>query len=214
MTKTSFIAGAMLIYLISPSEMRSSTNCEQTFKLLGLNWRASKVLWIGEDLSGECHSSRILQVILSDSGNTTINTHLKTLHDWEWLTHGLQTEVPMVFTHHDDSWVSPDVDLEIQGPRADSTLLRSFQQHILSGGSNGYTWNRDHRLSGITKPEIKGVQMELRYYYPYGLYVGYTISDVYFFPEGGLLLVFTNHRTRAVGNDTMHGFLIFKTNPK
>ena len=46
--------------------------------------------------------------------------------------------------------------------------------------------------------------------YPEGLYVDYQISKAYYFPGSGYILVFTHQPLIASGNDTMHGFLLFK----
>ena len=209
--KISILVGTVMFLLADPVSSLSSTNCEQTFKLLGLNWRASKVFWIAEDLSGECQSSRILQVILSDSGSTTIHTYLRKLHDWNWLSGGMETEEPTLFVNEGGSWVSPGIGLRIKVPSPDSSFLQSFQRHVFDGGSNGQSWNSKLGSRGISLPKIEGIETRFVYYYPPGLYVNYTLSNAYFFPEAGFLLIFTNQQIRAVGNDTMHGFLIFKT---
>ena len=212
MNSIKFVA-IVIVLAIEPS--LASTNCEQTFRLLGLNWRASRVFWIAENLSGECYSSRILQVSLSDSGSTIAYSCLRQFDDWgpvDSAISRLYTEDPLIFDHQGGLLVEKGSGLRITTPRSDSSLLVSFEKHIIEGGSNGETWNRKLGLQGIILPHIEGMKSDLVFYYSAGLYVGYAVSSAYYFREAGYILIFTQQKWRAVGNDTMHGFLIFKVN--
>ena len=61
----------------------------------------------------------------------------------------------------------------------------------------------------IILPKIEGIKTELLFSYETGLYINYEISEVHYFPNS-YILIFTNQPSKAVGFDTMHGFLIFR----
>ncbi|OQA00291.1 MAG: hypothetical protein BWY71_00770 [Planctomycetes bacterium ADurb.Bin412] len=62
-------------------------------------------------------------------------------------------------------------------------------------------------------PGFDGLSARLVYFYPAGLYVNYEIDRVYYFPKSRYLLIFTRQPQKAVGLDTMHGFLLFRLEP-
>ena len=110
MTMNSIKAIVILLVVVSHSTL-STTNCEQTFRLLGFNWRASRVFWIAESLSGDCNSSRILQIILTDTANTTIHSYLRQLNDWQWIDSAIahvETENPVMFQSQDGLRKNPN----------------------------------------------------------------------------------------------------------
>jgi len=83
---------------------------------------------------------------------------------------------------------------------------KEFKQYTY--GAND--WNEEYGLEEVLSPEFEGIKSELVYFYPEGLYINYEISKAYYFPNSGYLLVFTHQSMLASGNDTMHGFLLFK----
>ena len=186
-----------------------STNCHQTFHFFFLSQRMP-TFWIGEDLSGECQYSKLLNISIDDSIVLFSQTQLKEYKNW-----GNFKEISSLFrifnekplTVNDNVWENKD--LKIKPPEFDSLLAEEFKEHIRQGGSNAYSWLKLKGDKGIRLPKIEGIQTKLLFSYNQGLYINYKISEVHYFPNA-FLLVFTNQPQKAVGLDTMHGFLIFK----
>lgn len=186
-----------------------STNCHQTFHFFFLSQRMS-TFWIGEDLSGECLFSKLLNISIDDSIVLFSQTELREYKNWGNIPSlsslfRIYNEKPL--TVKDNVWKNDD--LRIEPPEFDSLLAEEFNDHIRQGGSNANSWLNVKGNDGIKIPEIDGIKTELLFSYKKGLYINYEISEVHYFPND-FLLVFTNQPQKAVGLDTMHGFLIFK----
>jgi hypothetical protein len=106
-------------------------------------------------------------------------------------------------------WSIQGLPWHIEAPPMDSTLLKLFQKEYYAGRER--SWNELYGIKGISVPSTEGIDINLIYYFPEGLYVDYTISKAYYFPYPGYILVFTNQSRMASGADTMHGFLLLKT---
>ncbi len=68
----------------SPVESTSrifTTNCHQTFHFFFLS-QGSPTFWIGEDLSGECNYSRLLQIGIKNSTVSVSKSELKEYNNW------------------------------------------------------------------------------------------------------------------------------------
>jgi hypothetical protein len=196
----------------SPVEITSkvfTTNCHQTFHFFFLS-QGSPTFWIGEDLSGECQISRLLNISVNDSSGSVSQYELKEYNNWDFVE-----ESKTVFRKYEEQslklkgniWQSKD--LKISQPLYDSLLAEEFNEHIVQGGSNAYSWLKIKGKDGIILPKIEGIKTELLFSYKSGLYINYEISEVHYFPNA-YLLVFINQPRKAVGLDTMHGFFIFK----
>jgi hypothetical protein len=196
----------------SPNENTSNiytTNCHQTFHFFFLS-EGSPTFWIGEDVSGECNHSRLLQISIYDSAVSFSESELKEYDNW-----GNIPELHSLFNNYKEEplelkgnvWENED--LRISPPAYDSLLSKEFNEHILQGGSNAITWFKLKGNKGIELPDIEGIKTELLFSYKTGLYINYEISEVHYFPKR-YVVVFTHQPGKAVGLDTMHGFLIFK----
>ena len=196
----------------SPIENASkvlTTNCHQTFHFFFLS-QGSPTFWIGEDLSGECDYSRLLNISINDLSVSVSQSGLKDYNNW-----GNISEISSLFrTYEEQSLEFKDSiwqnkDFKIYTLIYDSLLAEEFTEHIRKGGSNAYSWIKIKGNDGIILPEIEGIKTELLFSYKTGLYINYEISEVHYFPNS-YILIFTKQLRKAVGLDTMHGFFIFK----
>ena len=196
----------------SPVDITSkvlTTNCHQTFHFFFLS-QGSPTFWIGEDLSGECQISRLLNISVNDTSGSVSQSELNEYNNWNFVE-----ELNTVFRKYEEQslelkgniWQFKD--LKISKPPYESLLAEEFNEHIGQGGSNAYSWLKIKGKDGIILPKIDGIKTELLFSYKSGLYINYEISEVHYFPNA-YLLVFTNQPRKAVGLDTMHGFFIFK----
>ena len=196
----------------SPVESTSrifTTNCHQTFHFFFLS-QGSPTFWIGEDLSGECNYSRLLQIGIKDSTISVSKSELKEYNNW-----GSIPELHSLFNIYkeeplksmDDVWENKNI--KILPPAFDSLLYKEFNEHIVQGGSNAISWFKLKRNKGIKLPNIEGIKTKLLFSFKTGLYINYEISEVHYFPKK-YIIVFTHQPQIAVGLDTMDGFLIFK----
>ncbi len=193
----------------SPASRVFTTNCHQTFHFFFLS-QGSPTFWIGEDLSGECHFSRLIQISVSDSAANEAKSRLKSFQDW-----GNIPEIKYLFAAYeekslelkDEIWQNKEI--KIQPPTYDSLLAEEFNEHIVNGGSNAVTWLKLKGSAGIKLPTIEGINAKFVFSYKSGLYINYDISEVHYYPNR-YMLIFTHQRQTAVGSDTMHGFLIFR----
>lgn len=181
-----------------------STYCEQTFKLFFLT-KGYKTFWIGENLSGECQTSTLLNISILDSTATLTKTSMKNYNSWNEI---------LILSDAFDTYEAPIANnLSVSEPLFDSSLAKSFSSYLLEGGNNAIKWNAINGENGIVLPIVENFEFDLLFYYDAGLYINYKISDVQYFPDADLVIVFTEQPVRAIGMDTMHGFLIFKAKP-
>jgi hypothetical protein len=181
-----------------------STYCEQTFKFFFLT-KGYKTFWIGENLSGECQTSTLLNISIFDSNATLAKTSMKNYNSWNEIK---------ILSDAFDTYEAPIANnLGVRDPLFDSTLANSLSFYLLEGGNNAIKWNAINGKSGIVLPTVENFEFDLLFYYDAGLYINYKISDVQYFPDADLAIIFTEQPVRAVGMDTMHGFLIFNAKP-
>ena len=186
-----------------------TTNCHQTFHFFFLS-QGSPTFWIGEDLSGECEGSKLINISIKDSIVSYSESELKEYKDW-----GCIPELSSIFRKYEEQplelkgniWENES--LEISPPDYDSVLAEEFNEHILHGGSSAYSWFNLKGNNGIILPKIERRNTRLLFSYKPGLYINYQISEVHYFPDN-YLIVFTKQPLKADGLDTMDGFLIFK----
>lgn len=196
----------------SPNDNTSNiftTNCHQTFHFFFFS-QGSPTFWIGEDLSGECDYSRLLQISINESTISVSESELKEYNNWGNILElhslfNIYKEEPLVLKGN----VWENKDLQISPPVFDSLLYKEFNEHIIQGGSNAISWFKLKGNQGIKLPNIEAIKTELLFTYKTGLYINYEISNVYYFPNR-YIVIFTHQPQKAVGLDTMHGFLIFK----
>lgn len=195
------------------SPVFATTGCEQKYRLFALSEQPEPVLWIGEDVGGECSYSRLLLVTLGKSGVTVTAINVDRYGDWAWAQGAvkhLRVDVPVQLTREKSALtIAPSACL-VKAPAHSSKLAAAFLDHVAKGGYNGESWNREHGAKGIVLPVLQGFTGELVYDDPGGFYVNYRLGSAYYFPRTGYLLVFTKQDQKAEGDDGMNGFMIFK----
>ncbi|KPJ59667.1 MAG: hypothetical protein AMJ46_09945 [Latescibacteria bacterium DG_63] len=218
--------------LLAASESSlATTNCQQSFTFLGKSPGTGEsaignpVFWVLEDISGECEATHLIQIAISERGPICVSSNVKKYKDWAWLKEGighLQTEAPIELEDHDGTWRCAGVSWTVRTQHSRESrdeLNDEFAQHVNSVYERNevYERNRLFGLAGVGQPMFGGITHKppysfpkLLYAYPGGLYFNYEISKAYYFPGSGYLLVFTHQPMLATGNDTMHGFLLFR----
>ncbi len=199
---------------LSISGVPKTTFCEQEFLFFFKTRYDEHTLWIGENRYGECGRSNLWQVFVpNDSLVIAKKTEMKRFNDWMWaekLQLTLEEEKPLRLTDEDDKGCGfKDLGIRVNNPKLNEKLedlfMRDFAQDC------ALQWTQATGRDGMDLPELKGLNGKLLYYYPMGLYFNYKITEAYLFPVSKLLLVFTRNPRRCVGGDTMHGFLVFRT---
>lgn len=211
--KTRIIALLLVSIAITYTPMAfSTTNCEQTFTFFGVTWdiyNQNKItFWVGEDVSGECMGSHLIQVTVSDTTSCIHTAYNVNYANWDWLRHGFSNLSGLTLeklSNKEGSWSDSAGSLRISAPPSDTLEIRKIYQ-----SSYEAQWTARHGIEAIKLPQIQEVLTKLIYYYPVGLYVDYKISDAYYIPSQKLLIVFTHQPHLAAGFDSMHGFLIFR----
>jgi len=194
----------------------ASTQCEQRFQFFFKTYGLNGTFWIGEDLTGECHFSRLLQLTPGEKTATLVTADLTKFGAWDWVeaaAEHLRIEKTEPWKEAEGSWRSADGKIQVTAPPPDAAQRKRFEEHIRQGGDNGCTWNQKYGPAGVVLPGFDGLSARLVYFYPAGLYVNYEIDRVYYFPKSRYLLIFTRQPQKAVGLDTMHGFLLFRLEP-
>lgn len=205
--KTRIIALLLVSIAITYTPMAfSTTNCEQTFTFFGATsdgFNYNKItFWVGEDVSGECLWSHLIQVTILDT------TFIVKYAEWDWLKQEFNNFGGLPFEKlrsKEGIWSDSAGSFRISAPAPDSVEIRKIYQ-----SSYEAQWTARHGMDTIKLPQIQEVLTKLVYYYPVGLYVDYKISDAYYIPSQKLLIIFTHQPHLAAGFDSMHGFLIFR----
>lgn len=208
-------AVVLVIFSLGVYRLSATTNCEQTFHFRAMTGYDPAVFWLTEDIGGECLQSRLLQLAVRDSTVMVLGSDLKEFQNWAWLEEGmthLNRHTPVEFSGGEGRWQNWEKRLIVQTPAKDPQFAAAFDAHMAAGGRNGASWNQSQGEAGRKLPVIRGGGAKLLYYHPQGLYVNYDIDQIYYFDRLQLLLVLTRHEYRAMGLDTMHGFMILKLN--
>ena len=181
-----------------------STNCVQTFEFIGSTISNSGVptLWILEHVSGECHSSKLIQISLVDTiisySESNFAKHQETSSFKKSFAEFEQ--LPQFELAHTNGWFNyiQRGRFSLKEPVDDTTLLAKY----FIDGIRKYP-------HPVIDPLFKGVKSKYLYSYTPGLYIGYKINKAIFLPTKSIVIVFTNHSLFASGGDTMNGFIIY-----
>ena len=211
---------AMMMCMCLGGDIGATTDCEQTIDLLGVTGTGTNgpyVFWVAEDLSGECHESRLIQVVVQKEQAGLITSSLKGYQDWGCFKEALALlEGPkrVSLKSHDSIWQDKDARLKLVAPAPNEDLLKRYRKEAESWCSSGWEWNKRMGMEGITCPLVAGMDLELLYAYRRGLYINYQVKQAFYYPDRALLFVQTEQAEKAVGMDTMHGFLVFRVWPR
>jgi hypothetical protein len=205
------------IFILAVSDLFGTTVCEQKFELLGLDTAKTKMLYITETLSGECYHVKLF--CLEVSRNSVIERVQKykvddTLEKTQEQVKqqivekiSLTAEKPVEFSYQDSVWQNPLFDWQI---KKSITPAHLFDRMSNTKFMVGFLWNRENKERGILAPVFINNKALLLYYHPAGLYIDYEIERIYYFVRSHYILIFTHQERKAVGLDTMHGFILYK----
>jgi hypothetical protein len=198
----------------------ATSSCEQTLKLLGVTgarFVGDCVFWVAEDLSGECHESRLIQLAVQKGQARLIKSPLKSFQGWGGLSEAVALlegpkVVPLkkqgVYWQDNDGWIKLAV------PTPNQPLHERYLEAAQSWCSSAREWNTRMGHQGIICPSVDGMRVELLHAYASGYYVNYCVKKAFYYPGRSLLFVQTEQTQKAVGMDTMHGFLVFRLWPE
>lgn len=211
---------AMMACVCFPGVGKATTDCVQTFKLLGVSGgRASEpcVFWVAEDLAGECHQSRLIQVVVQKTQAGLIKSTLDRYQDWGWWREAvglLEGPKGVALKKQGSFWQDPDVRIKLSAPAPNAALMAKYKEGVETWLGYALKWNERMGMDGKLCPSVEGMDVELLYAYSRGLYVNYSIKQAFYFPDRAMLFVQTEQAERAVGMDTMHGFLVLRVLPR
>ncbi len=200
----------ILILMIFTSGAFATTNCQQTFTLLGRTKGSTPTFFIVQDLSGECQSSKLLELALLPGGIKKIEIEFNEYNSSKWFQDRFslfRAEPFIQLERTEDVWKHPYSRWKIKNPESDQKLKTKLDKESVI---EAVAWNRKNEKKGIQIPVFDGVKTEFIYFLPSGLYVDYEIDKVFFFEKTGFIFVFTTQKLKSPGLDTMHGFLVFK----
>jgi hypothetical protein len=107
-------------------------------------------------------------------------------------------------------WYFPGASWTIRAPVTSYDYKTEWKKEFKQYSSCENQWNEEYGSEEVLSPEFAGIKGELVYFYPEGLYIEYEIAKAYYFARSGYILVFTQQPALASGDDTMHGFLLFR----
>ncbi len=194
-----------------------SNGCTQEYKFFFKN-QHNDIFWIGENRYGECGESHLIQISVDEKtqgeksqNSRAVITESKIFNDWEWLEKAKQTlklEEFIIQKAENGVIAFPAMELYISPPPNDIQLQASKNENFPNDCAK--IWNKNKGKAGICMPITKGLKTDLVYYYQDGLYFNYTIDKVYIFPLSRYLVLFTKNQNFCNGENTMHGFMIFR----
>lgn len=207
---------AVMVCLFLGGKIGATTDCVQTLDLLGVTGTGADgpyVFWVAEDLAGECCESRLIQVVVQKEQAGLIQSSLKGFQDWGCLKEAVALmEGPkgLSLKKEDTCWQDEHAQVRLADPAPNEVLFKRYRKEVATWCSSAREWNNHMGIEGISCPSIEGMNLELLYAYSRGLYINYSIKRVYYYPDRALLFVQTEQKERAVGMDTMHGFLVLR----
>lgn len=198
------------ILLMWAGQAAGTTNGEQRFYFFG---KAGDVIWIGEDIGGEYECSILHQVIVGD-GAVHGKSDWRAYGKWDELVKmmGLLKSEKVVTLERraDGSLGAEGLGWTVSAPAAEPDFAAAFNKHIEAGGDNARTWREAQPERAMQMPVFQHARAQLLCRYERGLYVNYGLKAAYLLPNSGLLVVVTEQPLKAVGLDTMHGFLVLR----
>ncbi len=200
------------IFLLFSSATPPTGGCTQEFRFF-FKSQHDEAFWIGENRYGECGESHLIQVFLNQQGtpHQTKFTELKEFDNWHWVETAqekVKTEEVIAIKSYDGHINFPITDISLTAPPPNQPLQYQRQEKYRNDCAKN--WNSNMGKEGIDMPIFKGIKPELLYYYKDGIYFNYTVEEAYLFPISRYLLVFTKSEQKCSGDNTMHGFMLFK----
>lgn len=201
-----FMAVSIFVLVISNNPGSGASFCKQEFELLAVG---NDVIFIREDVTGECLSSDLLVLNTAGEQCSAGRIGLKKFGQWKKVREAFgefARREAVELVEKDGTFTCKQLELGIKDPAERPSLMAMFEQHVKEGGSGGRSFNSE--VGKFTLPVSTGRALRKVYMYPAGLYINYTIDRAYYLPGSGRIIVFTKQARTAVGMDTMHGFMI------
>lgn len=210
-----YIGFSIWLTAVCSAMSAAATMGEQTFRFL---FKAGTVVWIGEDIGGEYEQSVLYQATMTSDGLSVGASELAAFGAWEAiesLAGCFRTEAAVALqAQADGAWGHETVSWRLRAPDADAALMEAFMSHIHGGGRNGRSFYAASKQPVRHSPVVVGAAAERPVFSERGLFFNYRIAAAYYFPKSHLLLVFTHQPQKAVGLDTMHGFVLMRLGPE
>ncbi len=206
-TLTSFLLAITLFQFWLSLPCLAATNCVQKFGILGIvqNREGNHVVWIAEEIFGECMWTRIIKIeLLDDSVKVVVDNSYRS---WKSIREDMGQPIEGAFTEftkENSTWKFNNKLYHVTIAESDTGLYNEYKRKV----NDPQGWNGQYRTD-VTLPEFSSEKVRLIYYYPRGLYLNYSVDQIYFLQEN-FLLVFTKQPLLAPGGDTIHGFLLLK----
>ncbi len=205
-----FLAGVLIMFSSFVGDART-TNCDQKFTFF-FKLQYDNTFWIGEDLFGECGESNLIQIFLENEKLMVKKMPLAEFERWEWIEpirKAMRTEIFYALEVGSKQVIDDDSrGIKLSKPKENKRLMSQFTKEFAENCAK--QWNQQMQADGIDEPQTLGMDLDLVYYHPDGLYFSYQMEKVFVFPESGHLLIMTKQAKRCAGGDTMDGFMIFK----
>lgn len=208
----SFILVCAAVIALSATAVGSSS-CVQTFTIYGKTAGEHGVLMWDVFIDGECEFTTSYCLFLG-SARTYLLTTTGSAKDVfpQFLAEHRPEKSETLRRSEGKYFVGKGI--YVTPPPPDSTFQRKFNKVINDGGRNASDWYKACPVHCSDYPIFFGTDAKLVYEHPDGLYKNYAFSQVIYFPKSKYLVLVTDQPTRAVGLDTMHGFLVYKLTGK
>lgn len=198
---------AVATLAVFSSSSFAATLCKQTFTVLGKTKGDTAWLYIDEYKSGECQGTRLYAFLLmpgrhaqltGDVGSDPIGSAWGTS-----LFSGQPQEQPVRLADSSGVFAMPeagrffipyDPDFELRWQGTDMDLI---------------SWERQSSYPSRDYPVFEGVETSLLFALP-ALYKNYSVKEALYYPESSYLVIVTHQPIQQVGEDTLHGVLIYK----
>jgi hypothetical protein len=159
----------------------------------------------------------LVQVVIQDDKAQAIQTLLKTYQGWGSLAEAvslLESPKGMSLEKQGTTWQDTAGRITLVPPGPNKVLHKRYLEAARTWCSSAEAWNEHIGAEGTLYPAVRGMETTLVYAYARGYYVNYRIKRALYLPDRSLVFVQTEQTERAVGNDTMHGFLILRVLPQ
>lgn len=200
-----------LIALVLAGVTHASTNGEQDFHFFG---KSGDMIYITEDIGGEYRLSMLHQFIVSGDEVVHGVSTAKKFAQWQPLTKLTQMldreKIVALGLRQDGSHGSTELSWTVSAPAEDPNFAADFGRHIEAGGCSARSWAQANPSRAMQMPQFENARAHLLYSYGRGLYMNYRLDGALYLPQSRLLVLFTRQPLKAVGMDTMHGFMLLR----
>jgi hypothetical protein len=203
---TLYLIGLLAVFFPGKSAaLPVSSNCTQEYDFI-LKTENLAHFWIKENLYGECGQSTLIQIMHTSDERIMINrTALATFDSWAW-TQAFTRSVAHASAQ--ELGTQRIGGISVRSPDRNDRLYNNYKA---KGHISPSEWNLEKGVQGIDNPKVTGVaSLTLLYHSPDGLYFNYRIKKAFLFKDSDYLLLFTENKIMALGNNTTHGYLLYR----